>query len=72
MLIGPDGKAKAEELSAVRPAIGGTPEQLVATIGEWAEAGLDELIVPDFTLGDRQQATDALDLLMSEVAPAFR
>ncbi len=72
LLVGPDGKAKAEELSVVRPAIGGTAEELVATIGEWAEAGLDELIVPDFTLGDRPRTADTLDLLMAEVAPAFR
>ncbi|QYG94858.1 LLM class flavin-dependent oxidoreductase [Iamia sp. SCSIO 61187] len=72
VLVGPDGAAKAEELRAVRPAIGGTAEQLVDTIGRWAEAGLDELIVPDFTLGPLDRATDALDLLITEVAPAFR
>ncbi|HEU5150036.1 MAG TPA: LLM class flavin-dependent oxidoreductase [Iamia sp.] len=72
VLPGPDGAARAEELNKVRPAIGGTPEQLADTIGRWAEAGLDELIVPDFTLGDRQQAMDAIDQIIEEVAPAFR
>jgi alkanesulfonate monooxygenase SsuD/methylene tetrahydromethanopterin reductase-like flavin-dependent oxidoreductase (luciferase family) len=72
VLPGPDGAAKAEELSKVRPAIGGTPEQLADTIGRWAEAGLDELIVPDFTLGDRDRAMDAIDQIIEEVAPAFR
>lgn len=72
VLPGPDGAAKAEELSKVRPAIGGTPEQLVDTIGQWAEAGLDELIIPDFTLGDRGPALEALDQIITEVAPAFR
>jgi alkanesulfonate monooxygenase SsuD/methylene tetrahydromethanopterin reductase-like flavin-dependent oxidoreductase (luciferase family) len=72
VLVGPDGAAKAEELAAVRPAIGGTAEQLVDTIGRWAEAGLDELVVPDFTLGQSDQAKEALDLIIEEVAPAFR
>ncbi|HMJ75555.1 MAG TPA: LLM class flavin-dependent oxidoreductase [Iamia sp.] len=72
VMVGPKGAAKAEELAKVRPAIGGTAEQLVDTIGRWAEAGLDELIVPDFTLGSSDRAKDAMDLLITEVAPAFR
>jgi alkanesulfonate monooxygenase SsuD/methylene tetrahydromethanopterin reductase-like flavin-dependent oxidoreductase (luciferase family) len=72
VLLGVDGAAKAEELRAVRPAIGGTSEQLVDTIGQWAEAGLDELIIPDFTLGDTAQAKESLDQIITEVAPAFR
>ncbi len=72
VLLGPDGRERAEELRAIRPAIGGTSEQLVDTVGEWAEAGLDELVVPDFTLGSVAQATEALDQIVTEVAPAFR
>ena len=72
VLLGPEAKAKAEELAAIRPAIGGTSEQLVETIGEWAAAGLDELIIPSFTLGAGQRAKDAIDQLIEEVAPAFR
>ena len=71
VLPGPGGRAKAEELSRVRPAIGGTAEELVDAIGRWAEAGLDELIVPDFTLGDRSATLDALDLFTAEVVPHF-
>jgi F420-dependent oxidoreductase-like protein len=72
VLLGDDGQAKAEELAAIRPAIGGTSEQLVETVAAWAEQGLDELIVPGFTLGTGSQLTDALDQLIGEVAPAFR
>ncbi|HRW39062.1 MAG: LLM class flavin-dependent oxidoreductase [Acidimicrobiales bacterium] len=71
VLLGADGRAKAEELAAIRPAIGGTSEQLVEAIGDWAEQGLDELIVPGFTLGAGAQTADALDQLITEVAPAF-
>lgn len=72
LLPGPDGRRQAEELSAVRPAIGGTGAELVDTIGGWAEAGLDELIVPDFTLGSADEAAEHLDWFQAEVAPAFR
>ncbi|MGI8757020.1 MAG: LLM class flavin-dependent oxidoreductase [Acidimicrobiales bacterium] len=71
VLLGPKAKAKAEELAAVRPAIGGTAPQLVETVGQWAEDGLDELIVPSFTFAKVSQAKEAMDQLITEVAPAF-
>jgi alkanesulfonate monooxygenase SsuD/methylene tetrahydromethanopterin reductase-like flavin-dependent oxidoreductase (luciferase family) len=72
VVLGEDGRARAEELAPIRPAIGGTSEQLVETISRWASQGLDELIVPGFTLGSGARATDALDQLITEVAPALR
>jgi alkanesulfonate monooxygenase SsuD/methylene tetrahydromethanopterin reductase-like flavin-dependent oxidoreductase (luciferase family) len=72
VFLGPDGQKTAEDFAAIRPAIGGTSEQLVETIGEWVDAGLDELIVPSFTLGSGTQAKEAIDQLIEDVAPAFR
>ena len=72
VLLGPDGRRQAEELAAIRPAIGGTSAQLVETVQGWADQGLDELIVPGFTLGTGSQAAEALDQLVTEVAPSFR
>ncbi len=72
VLLGPDGAAKAAELAAVRPAVGGTAEQIIDAVGRWAEAGLDELIVPDFTFGGVEGITDAVDQLIADVATAFR
>ena len=72
VLLGPDGARAADELAAIRPAIGGTPAQLVDSVGGWADAGLDELIVPSFTLGPVPAAMEALDVLAAEVLPAFR
>jgi alkanesulfonate monooxygenase SsuD/methylene tetrahydromethanopterin reductase-like flavin-dependent oxidoreductase (luciferase family) len=72
VLLGPDGARQAEELRAIRPAIGGAPAQLVDEVGRWAEAGLDELIVPSFTLGGVESTIEALDVLRSEVLAAFR
>lgn len=72
VLMGPKAKAKATELNAIRPCIGGTADELIEVISRWAEAGLDEVIIPDFTLGDLSRTTDTLDQLMTEVLPTFR
>jgi F420-dependent oxidoreductase-like protein len=45
------------------PAIGGSPAELAATVAEYRELGLDELIIPDATLGtgdDRRRAMDTI------------
>lgn len=70
MFLGPDGAEQAERLAAIRPAIGGTAEQLRDVVGRYAEAGVDELIVPDFTLGDQVATADALAFLAEEVVGA--
>ncbi|CAN5901213.1 LLM class flavin-dependent oxidoreductase [soil metagenome] len=67
VLLGPDGAAKAEELAPIRPAIGGTADQLVEVLGGYAEAGIDELIVPDFTLGGQTETLEALEHLARDV-----
>ncbi|WP_426573219.1 LLM class flavin-dependent oxidoreductase [Aquihabitans sp. McL0605] len=72
VFLGDDGLATAEDFAAIRPAIGGTSQQLIDTIGQWAEAGLDELIIPSFTLGTGAAAKEAIDQVITEVAPAFR
>lgn len=38
----------------------GSAEEVLDTFGRYAEAGIDELIVPDWTLGDGQRRMDAL------------
>jgi F420-dependent oxidoreductase-like protein len=55
-----------------RPVLAGTPERLRDVVAAYAEAGLDELIVPDFTLGSGEQKHDALDRFATDVSPAFR
>ncbi len=55
-----------------RPRLVGSPAELVDAIGAYAEAGLDELIVPDWNLGTGAQRLDVLDRLQAEVTPAFR
>ncbi len=53
-------------------AIVGTPAEVTDIVGRYAEAGADELIVPDFTLGPRQRRLETCDLFMEEVAANFR
>ena len=66
-----DGAADLEG-ALPRPVVAGTPGRMAATVAGWAEAGVDEVIVPDFTLGVGPQRADALDLLHDEVFAAFR
>jgi alkanesulfonate monooxygenase SsuD/methylene tetrahydromethanopterin reductase-like flavin-dependent oxidoreductase (luciferase family) len=55
-----------------RPAVGGSADRLVEAVQGWADVGVDEIIVPDFTLGAGTQRLDALDLVIEQVAPQFR
>ncbi len=67
-----DGEAERLADSLPRPVLAGTVGRLRDVVAAYAEAGLDELIVPDFTLGSGAQKRDALDRFVDEVAPAFR
>jgi len=49
-------------------AIIGTPEEVAATVAEYAALGVDELIVPDFTLGPREQKLATLNRFIRDVA----
>ena len=50
----------------------GTPEQVTEIVEQYQKAGLDELIVPDFTLGSGDRKRDTYDLFMQEIAADFR
>jgi F420-dependent oxidoreductase-like protein len=55
-----------------QPVIVGTPSEVVETVGRYRDAGADELIIPDFTMGSLQRRKDTCDLFMEEVAAHFR
>ena len=55
-----------------RPTIVGTPSQVVDVVGRYQEAGCDELIIPDWTMGSMQRRIDTCDLFIEEVAAQFR
>lgn len=54
------------------PVIVGTPGEVADIVARYQEAGADELIIPDSTLGSLARKKDTCDLFMQEVAPAFR
>ncbi|MCU1455324.1 MAG: class flavin-dependent oxidoreductase [Acidimicrobiales bacterium] len=72
VFVGEGAAEQAEQARAMRPAIGGTSAQLVDVVAEFAAVGVDELIVPDFTLGSPAAIKEALEQISAEVAPSFR
>jgi F420-dependent oxidoreductase-like protein len=54
------------------PTMIGTVDQVRQQVAAYAKAGVDELLIPDMTLGSGSRARDTLDLFLSEVAPDFR
>jgi probable F420-dependent oxidoreductase len=72
---GDDDPAAAQrfvETVAPRAAVAGTASHIVDVVGGWAEAGVDEVIVPDAPLGTGRRRLELLDLLIEQVAPAVR
>lgn len=53
------------------PTIVGSPAEVTEIVAAYAEAGVDELIVPDFTMGSLAQGKDTYDRFMVEVAVHF-
>jgi F420-dependent oxidoreductase-like protein len=66
------GARRFVEAVAPRAAVAGTPAQIAEVVAGWRDAGVDELIVPDFTLGSGPNRLDALDQLIEQLAPVFR
>jgi F420-dependent oxidoreductase-like protein len=54
-----------------RPTIVGTPAEVIDIVAAYAEAGVDELIIPDFNLGPPSRRRDTMELFMNEVASRF-
>jgi F420-dependent oxidoreductase-like protein len=71
-LTGDRAAADAFVAGVARPAIAGTVDAVAEAVAAWQAVGLDEVIVPDFTLGHGQQRLDQLDAIIEQVAPAFR
>ncbi len=70
-----DTEAEAEAIRArgiERPTLIGTPAQLQEQMAAYVEAGVDEVIIPDFTLGGGSRQDELLDRFLAEVAAPFR
>jgi len=55
-----------------RAAVAGTTSEIAEAVAAWRDVGLDEVIVPDFTLGSGTARLDRMDALIEQVAPHFR
>jgi F420-dependent oxidoreductase-like protein len=64
--------AEKRESDMGRAAVIGTPTEVTDIIGRYAEAGADEFIVPDFTMGSMSRRKDTCDLFIEQVVPNFR
>jgi len=53
-------------------AIVGTPAEVTDIVGRYRDAGADELIVPDATLGPLAAGKETCDLFIDEVAAHLR
>lgn len=64
--------AGKREADIGRPAIIGTPSEVVDIVGRYRDAGVDELIVPDWNLGPLERRRDTCDRFLDEIASQFR
>jgi alkanesulfonate monooxygenase SsuD/methylene tetrahydromethanopterin reductase-like flavin-dependent oxidoreductase (luciferase family) len=67
-----EGEAERRTAASAMPVIAGTPERMRDVLAAYAEAGLDELIVPDRTFGTGEAKRAGLDRFAEDVAAAFR
>ncbi len=64
--------AKLRERGMPRPSLIGTVSQLQEQMAAFVEMGVDEVIIPDFNLGEPSARDDMLDRFLTEVAAPFR
>ena len=56
-----------------RPVIGGDRDQVLRQVQAYVDEGVDELILPDFTLGPNAfERTQRMDKFIEDIAPEFR
>ncbi|MCP5024832.1 MAG: LLM class F420-dependent oxidoreductase [Actinomycetia bacterium] len=63
---------KIRDLNLERPHIVGTVGELQERLGNYRDAGCDELIIPDFTFGSEAQKLETVERFITEVAADFR
>ena len=70
-----DDRAAADrfvEGAGGRAAIAGTTDDVAEAVAAWQAVGVDEVIVPDFSLGRGAKKLERMDALIEQVAPTFR
>jgi alkanesulfonate monooxygenase SsuD/methylene tetrahydromethanopterin reductase-like flavin-dependent oxidoreductase (luciferase family) len=70
-----DDATKAKRLAdavAPRQVVAGSVEKLADVVGQWRDAGVDEVIIPDWVLGKGARRLDAMDQILEGVVAHFR
>ena len=67
-----EASARAAAGPDPRPALGGSIEQCAETVAGWRDVGVAEVIVPGLTLGRGARRLEAMDRIITELAPSFR
>ena len=65
-----DSERRMRENAPFSPLLTGGPDQIYEQVKAYSEAGIDELIVPDFNLGRGAEKLDALDRILACARPA--
>jgi F420-dependent oxidoreductase-like protein len=68
----PAESARMRERDIGRPTLVGTPEELVEVVAAYRDAGVDELIIPDFNLPQGAPKREIMDTFIEQVATEFR
>jgi alkanesulfonate monooxygenase SsuD/methylene tetrahydromethanopterin reductase-like flavin-dependent oxidoreductase (luciferase family) len=66
-----DDESRAAEIlagTAPRATVAGPPERFAEVVAGWRDAGVDEVIVPDFVLGRGARRRESMDAVMDVVA----
>lgn len=72
VFLGPEGAQQAAGMNEHQPSVGGTVDGLIEVIGAYQDAGVSELIIPDFHLAEVSQSIELWDTLIEAVFPSFR
>jgi len=72
LTLSDDPEVVARNRTPGRPTIAGNVAEVKQIIAAYRDAGVDEVIIPDFNLGRGERRKETYDRFISEVAPEFR
>ena len=68
----PDIRSACQSARGAQPTIAGNVNEVIDIVNDYVKAGVNELIVPDFTMGQGAQKIETLDRFINEVASNYR
>ena len=58
--------------TGARPVMIGNADDVAEIVAEYDAVGVDELIIPDWTMGSYERRVETCDHFITQVAPRFR